>query len=561
MMSRGGLTVGLGVVLAAASNLGPFGIPAARACGGLFCNASQPVNQAAERIVFVDNGDGSITAVIEIQYDGPSERFSWMLPVPGVPEVGVSSTQALDRLQGLTNPQYMLQTRFEEGCSGGGRLATSQPGGNLGNAAREDEGPGVNVLARGSVGPFDYTVIMVDPNAAMPAQVALDWLETEGFDIPLETPEVLDPYLADGLNLIAFRLSKGRNATTGSIRPIVITYESKMPFIPIRPTAVAANPDMGIMVFTLAGARAVPANYKALELNEALIDWFNPMNTYNQVVTAAADEAKGQGFVTEFAGESEILQDQLLNPGEKQRWADVSGAEYSNPADLINQAKASFGSWDGFNDALAEALPMLPSEIDVSDVFNCPQCYANDARVKFDADTFLRALYEDVYRPVAEMQELVLSRPYLTRLYTTMSADEMTTDPAFEFNGDLPDVSNAHVAERVISCNDETRIELPQGDRVYVADPGTWPNPLGGEQPAARKIMQLASRGEGLTLVDNADEISKLLVAADPNPPDDGDCHAVPGARGAGSSVWLLGVGLALGTARVRRRRAGTRRR
>ena len=30
----------------------------AQACGGLFCNSAQPVNQAAERIMFVDNPDG-----------------------------------------------------------------------------------------------------------------------------------------------------------------------------------------------------------------------------------------------------------------------------------------------------------------------------------------------------------------------------------------------------------------------------------------------------------------------------------------------------------------------
>ena len=46
----------------------------------------------------------------------------------------------------------------------------------------------------------------------------------------------------------------------------------------------------------------MPENYKALELNEALIDWFNPKNNYNEVVTRAADEAMGQGFVTEYAG-------------------------------------------------------------------------------------------------------------------------------------------------------------------------------------------------------------------------------------------------------------------
>ena len=97
----------------------------AQACGGLFCNASQPVNQAAERILFTENGDGTVTAVIEIQYEGPSKSFSWLLPVPGVPEVGFSSTLAFDRLQQNSNPTYMLQTTFEGTCGGGNTTAAS----------------------------------------------------------------------------------------------------------------------------------------------------------------------------------------------------------------------------------------------------------------------------------------------------------------------------------------------------------------------------------------------------------------------------------------------------
>ena len=55
----------------------------AQACGGLFCSASAPVNQAAERIIFSKNADQTVTAVVQIQYQGPSEEFAWVLPVPG----------------------------------------------------------------------------------------------------------------------------------------------------------------------------------------------------------------------------------------------------------------------------------------------------------------------------------------------------------------------------------------------------------------------------------------------------------------------------------------------
>ena len=65
---------------------------------------------------------------------------------------------------------------------------------------------------------------------------------------------------------------------------------------------------MGLMVFVAADERAVPVNYPSLELNDAAIDWFNPNVSYPNVVNLAADEAGGQGFVTEFAREDFDLQ-------------------------------------------------------------------------------------------------------------------------------------------------------------------------------------------------------------------------------------------------------------
>ncbi len=92
----------------------------ASACGGFFCDSSQPVNQSAERIIFTHDADGTVTAVIQIQYAGPAEEFAWVLPVAGSPEVNVSSNAAFTRLQLATNPQYQLTTRVEGTCRDGG---------------------------------------------------------------------------------------------------------------------------------------------------------------------------------------------------------------------------------------------------------------------------------------------------------------------------------------------------------------------------------------------------------------------------------------------------------
>ena len=195
MLSLGGAGMAAALVLSSQP---------AQACGGLFCSASQPVNQAAERIIFVKNGDGSVSAVVEIQYEGPSEKFAWLLPVPGTPKFAVSSKQALDRLQGQTNPVYRLTPRSQ--CSEG-RLAV--PGAAASSAPGGDPAPnaGVTVEAAGTVGPYDYKVISLDPMLSDPADVAVMWLRDNMYDLPSIGPDVLRPYLEGGMNLLAIKLN------------------------------------------------------------------------------------------------------------------------------------------------------------------------------------------------------------------------------------------------------------------------------------------------------------------------------------------------------------------
>jgi hypothetical protein len=504
----------------------------ASACGGFFCSSANPVNQAAEQIIFVDNGDGTVTAVIQIMYQGPADSFAWVLPVPGVPDVQVSSDQALDALKQFTNPTYRLITTFGPGCSFPGSAASGSAGGFAPPGVPQDDS-GVSVQASGAVGPYLYDVISVDPMLPDVADAAINWLTDNAYDVGDIGPDVLRPYLEEQLNLIAFKLQKGNSS--GSIRPVMLTYESALPSIPIRPTAVAANDDMGVMVWLLSDARGIPENYKALELNEALIDWFNPNNTYNDVVTAAANEAQGQGFVTEYAGPTQTLFDNGLSvfpDFQEQQWTAFSSQQHTDPIAMVQQAGQNWSAWDGFDDALRAAV-MLPDTIEFDDFRRCMACYISQPGVTFDTTVYLRELYEKVIKPVADTQTLLESRPYITRLYTTMSADEMTMDPVFAFNPDLDDVSNVHTADQVIECVNGSptgpwTVSLAQGNTVRGTQTGTWPIDI-DSMPAALKIIEFGTSGQGITVVDNTPEVDDAMSG-------DGGVMTSAGRGGSGSS-------------------------
>jgi MYXO-CTERM domain-containing protein len=506
------------------------------ACGGFFCNSNRAiaVNQAAEQIIFSKNADGTVTAVIQIMYEGASTKFAWVLPVPGVPTVAVSSDQAFAALKQQTNPSYQLQYQFSNCPNTGFGLSPSASGAG-GSAASVDAGAraAVTVEASGAIGPYDYDVISVNPQLSDRAQVAVDWLTMHEYDVGPMGADVLRPYLMDDLNLIAFKLTKG--TSTGSIRPVMLTYDGGLPSIPIRPTAVAANDDMGVLVWVLSDARAIPENYKALELNEALIDWFNPNNNYSKVVSQAADEAMGQGFVTEFAGATTNFK-QASGAGifpqyQQQTWDQFSSAPHTDAMAMIRDATANWGPWDGFDDALTASVT-LPSTIAIKDFKACLACYLTAPGVSFDTTKFLTQLYEKVIKPMAETQALFDAAPYITRLYTTMSAAEMTVDPAFDFNKDLGDVSNFHSATIAVGCGGAGpwQATLAQGVTVHGTTMGVWPVTL-DSQPAALKILQYGKQGQGKVIEDRSDMVAKLLK-------DSAAASAgTGGTGGAGSSV------------------------
>jgi Uncharacterized protein conserved in bacteria (DUF2330) len=533
----------------------------ASACGGFFCSAAQPVNQAAERIVFANNGDGTVTAVIEIQYQGPSESFSWLLPISSVPagdQIAVASNLAFQRLQAATNPQYTLTTRVEGTCDVEDSRSSPQPAGGFasgngsGPSLAAPESDEVTVEGSGVVGSFEWTVISVRDAAADPAATAVEWLGENGYDVPAGAPGLLGPYLEDGMYLLALKLKKGADA--GSIRPIVLTYEAEQPMIPIKLTAVAANDDMGVLAFVLGESRAVPQNYNSLELNEARINWFNAGANYNQVVVAAANDAGGHGFVTELAGTTATLANTVWTPFDEQRWSSLRALP---PDSLYAAAASDFAGYDGFRDVLREHV-IFPAGVTAEQAEQCPFCFPEGQP---DAD-FLSALEADVVEPIRLVQALIDAHPQVTRLYTTLSAAEMTVDPVFTLNPDLPAVSNVHQAERVIECRSgyyqstaPWRIELPSGGVVRggPSDVGVWPSAFDA-QPANQRISRQGESGAGRVLEDNTAKIQAAVnqynaSVATPAMHSSGGC-SFGGVSTGGMSLAALALAWGLGRRR-----------
>jgi MYXO-CTERM domain-containing protein len=133
-----------------------------------------------------------------------------------------------------------------------------------------------------------------------------------------------------------------------------------------------------------------------------------------------------------------------------------------------------------------------------------------------------------------------------------MSADEMTVDPMFDFNADLPDHSNQHTAERVIECGDDIffsdafwRVELPDG-RVVRGRDGTWPFAL-GDMPANARTLRVGTTGSGEVVEDNGAAIDRALATHNVTVPaaSDRDGCACSSSGGGATGFALVALVLA----------------
>lgn len=337
--------------------------PEVMACGGFFCTTS-PIDQNAERIIFTVNGDGTITAVVGINYVGEAEDFSWVVPVPSPPDLDVAETASLDRLQNATNVWFVNPPNYCRGL-----LWTN---GGLG-------GGGGGEVIEGSVGPYDYAIIRNED----PDELVM-WLRDNGYQVTEDMEPIIADYVEDEMYFLAMKLSQ--DAEVGDIQPIVMTYESEKPMIPLKLTAVAAVDDMPVLVWIFADQQYVPENYAHPQPD------YGNMTAPSQI-TVIREFSIPSAFNSTYSREQSRIQ-----------------ADYDGLAFITEYAQSS---------AQLLADPEIPSGTNFF-FGQQPQSVQGD--------------------PLLE--DLVERFPYVTRLRAQLSPEQMTLDPTFIPDPNAEDVSN-----------------------------------------------------------------------------------------------------------------------
>jgi len=566
----------------------------ANACGGLFCNtrppdpfAPLPVAQNGENVVFSitkdpAGGAPTLQAHIQILYTGDVAKFSWVVPVDAAPTLSTGTDRLFSQLASVTAPRFTTTQVIDGNCIPTPPISTGAAGafggtgtaGTTGSAGTTGTGGGsVMVNFQGAVGPFDAAVIKSDDATALKT-----WLTDNGYIISDQASGLIDVYVRENKFFVALKLLNGVGVR--SIQPIVLTFRGTEACVPLRLTAIAANPDMPVLVWVLSDKRVAPRGYYEMTIDEASINWLQNGTNYfgtTGLVSKAANEAGGNAFVTEYAGPSTVAQRSVYVNGTISLTTLMMSM---TPPTYVQQLIAMGLNTDPLMLPLLEKYIPMPdalktmagtscnsgtggtggtgggSGVTPSQFYGSINCYwQNYAFPSYDLAGLTQAISDSIVTPRINAQMMIDAHPYLTRLNTFISPEEMTKDPFFFESRDLGNISNAHTAvlrtmcgaAEYMACNAPQRIELSDGRMFWVRAglkattcQGLQPTVL-SNLPAAEVAFERAETGEGTRVLDNRAAIAAGIAASNASFPNEQTRFPIP--TGTGGSTGVAGTG------------------
>jgi hypothetical protein len=579
------------LLLAGATALGVMShVPEAEACGGTFCDQTpepppmpdpgtpppepMPVDQTGETIIFVTDGD-NIEAHIQIEYDADSgaERFAWLIPLPAVPEFGISSQELFTRLQLATVPTFGFSSSTDtcsapdngSTSSGGGGWGDSGGSGGSSNADAQDDcspnfgsgsggsaassGDGNFTTASGSSGEGgdsgttdggdggsyegdDDGGMAGEPEVVQHGLVGafeifvleggtidgvMTWLETNEFEPNPDAEPIIEDYLNQGHVFVAMKLRPG--AGSSAIHPIKLNFPGDEFCVPLKMTAIAARDDMAIRVLVLGEERAAPANWPHVVLNPLAFNWLQLAPEYEENSVLALDEepASGRAWMTEYAGSSSIVDTLGLV---RESWnadaflditPDTIVAELESQEIVRNCLLGVCEAVHPLGMSILEEFLPVPEGVAPDDFYACPSCFAAFIDLEaFVPEDISAAVRERIVEPAERAAELIDTNSYLTRLYTRISPHEMLEDPTFHTNPDLGNVPLPAPGARSGHC-DYTYDFVIGNQLIELSNPDFWAQ--FDDMPLAQRFEMIPAVGAPQVLVNNSEKIQESLLA------------------------------------------------
>jgi hypothetical protein len=240
-------------------------------CGFYVSKADGTLKNKTSQVILVRDGNKSVITMYN-DFKGDTKDFAMVVPVPVVlrkDDIKVVDQSIFQRLNDYSAPR-LVEYWDQNPCYGYEKddmmekksMAPSSQ--VLAEATVRGKVAGVKIEAQYLVGEYDILILSAKESSGLKT-----WLTQNGYKIPADAEEVLDPYIKSNLKFFVVKVNEKEKQKLNNnfLRPIQISFNSPKFMLPIRLGMANADGDQDLIVyaFTKRG-RIESTNYRNVDI-------------------------------------------------------------------------------------------------------------------------------------------------------------------------------------------------------------------------------------------------------------------------------------------------------
>jgi hypothetical protein len=348
----------------------PFMSSAYGFCGFFVAKADTKLFNKASKVVLVRDENRTVITMAN-DFQGEAKDFAIVVPVPVVlkkEQVHIGDPKIIERLDAFSAPRLVeyfdrdpCQPIYPES------VGAAMP--RKSAAIKEKDASGVTIEEKFTVGEYDIMILSATESSGLQR-----WLEQNGYKIPQQASELLQPYIRSNTKFFVAKVNLAEYDKRGLtyLRPIQMAFESPKFMLPIRLGMANADGVQDLVVFALSRVgRIEVTNYRTVNIPSNFnIPLYvkNEFSDFYRAMFQRAYEKEGKNAVfVEYAWDMawcDPCADDPLNPEELRKagvfWLDQQNqnnvfitrihARYTRslfPEDLVFQATPDRQNYQG----------------------------------------------------------------------------------------------------------------------------------------------------------------------------------------------------------------------
>ena len=241
-------------------------------CGFYVSKADGTLKNKTSQVILVRDGNKSVITMYN-DFKGDTKDFAMVVPVPVVlrkDDIKVVDQSIFQKLNDYSAPR-LVEYWDQNPCYGyemndalSGKAAGVQLNEVVVTSAFGTKRSSVKIEAKYLVGEYDILILSAKESGGLK-----NWLTENGYKIPADAEEVLDPYIKSNLKFFVVKVNEKEKQKLNNnfLRPIQISFNSPKFMLPIRLGMANADGDQDLIVyaFTRKG-RIESTNYRNVDI-------------------------------------------------------------------------------------------------------------------------------------------------------------------------------------------------------------------------------------------------------------------------------------------------------